>query len=140
MYITISEEGEESTSTYNLNKIPTGLKKKYRLLESFSSYLMSSESSGLIDETTLESTNYIKFWIRSKHAFAFRFSNKTVQVLFNDNAEIRMTGRPNRIVIYINSQGKKIEENFEKALESEDTTFLKRLEYARKMIKELMSR
>ena len=78
--------------------------------------------------------------MRSKNAFAFRFSKKTVQVLFNDNSEIRMIGKPKKIVIYINSKGENQEMELESALDSDDKQFLKRLEYARKMIKELVTR
>mmetsp|Transcript_11460 Transcript_11460/g.10121 ORF Transcript_11460/g.10121 Transcript_11460/m.10121 type:complete len:102 (-) Transcript_11460:39-344(-) len=101
---------------------------------------MKDTSSKYFDNSALESNIYIKYWIRSRNAFAFKFSNKTMQVLFNDNSEIRMIGKPEKSVVYINSIGDKTECKIDDALNSDDSVFVKRMEYARKMVKELISR
>jgi polo-like kinase 1 len=73
MYISFDEEGDESTKKYNTNKVPAALEKKFRLLNNFRGYLVKdNENDDLFNKPSFDNTVYVKNWIRSKNAFAFK--------------------------------------------------------------------
>lgn len=140
MYIYYDEEGGETIKKYNVKKTPSTLDKKFRLLENFKDYLLDTYKDVEFNKGSFSDKVYVKKWIRSRNAFAFKLPDKVVQVLFNDESEIRMAGKPNKIVSYLSKTGTLTHITLEGALASKDEELKKRLNYAKKIIAELLKR
>ena len=137
MYISFDEEGDECSKKYNVKKAPSVLEKRLRLINNFKEYLLENYGDVDFDKGKFSDKVYVKNWLRSRHAFAFLLPNKAAQVLFNDNTEIRVIGKPNKVVSYVSKEGELTTCSLDVALESQDVDFTKRLTYAKKIIKEL---
>merc|ERR1712157_177884 len=95
---------------YTLNSFPQKLQKKVTLLNHFRSYLIQeNEKCGekhienfniSQSELDVRDTVFLKKWVRTKHAILFRFSNRTVQVVFYDRTEILLCS-DGRVVTYV---------------------------------------
>ena len=95
-YITKNEkEQNEDIKTYTLSSFPKELTKKVTLLKYFRSHFEGennnkNEEENLETEKIMKDPIYIKKWIKLKHAYLFRMSNKVVQVNFEDKTEISL--------------------------------------------------
>lgn len=123
---------------YNVKKTPTKLEKKLRLWENFKDYLLDTYEDVDFEKGSFSDKYYVTKWLRTRHAFAFKFPNKVVQVLFNDNSEIRITGKPHKIVSYVSSKGDISHFPLEAALETQDIDLAKRMTYSKKLVEELL--
>ena len=84
---------------------PTELTKKVTLLKHFKNYLL--EHTTQPDNRAAASASsaiYVKKWLRTRHAFIFRLSNKTIQVHFQDHTEIILSSEA-RVVTYMDKKG-----------------------------------
>jgi len=138
LYISYDEEGLESVKKYNIKKLPHTLDKKLRILENFKSYLLKSYEGAEIEKGSMNCDVYVKNWIRSRQAFAFKLPNKVVQVLFNDNSEIRISGKPNKIVSYVSTDGTRNDFSLDAAHDLNDPKLKKRLKYSKKILKAIL--
>ena len=100
MYSSFDEEGLESTKKYTVKKTPPMIEKKLRLWENFKDYLLDTYDISEIEGGSFSEKYYVVKWLRSRKAFWFKFPNKVIQVLFNDNSEIRIIGKPAKIQSY----------------------------------------
>jgi polo-like kinase 1 len=80
-------DNQDVVCSYHLNNFPANLQKKVTLLQHFRSYLEGDTKQKVIqDENEVEEVqktqplNYVKKWMKTKHAIMFRLSNKIVQV------------------------------------------------------------
>ena len=76
---------------------------------------------------------FLKKWIKTKHAFIFRFSNKAIQVCFKDRTEIFLH-TINENIIYTNKNGEKITYPLNKALNSSNFEMNKRVKYTKQVL------
>ena len=83
---------------------------------------------------------HVDKWLRTRNAFAFKFDKKVIQILFNDNTEIRLMKKPTKMISYVNKDRDLFHYSLSIALESHDLELAKRLEYARKITEELIKR
>jgi hypothetical protein len=58
--------------------------------------------------------------------------------LFNDSSQVRMTGKPEKIITYVDKYGDFKEMSLEAAYEQSDPQLAKRLEYSKKCLKNLL--
>jgi len=140
MYTYFDDEGEEIMRKFNTQKLPQEWEKKFRLMTNFKAYLMESYNGSDLQKSSFSDRYYVKGWIRTRHAFAFKLPNKTIQIMFNDKSEIRMIARPNKIVSYVSSDRKVTHYPLSAAVETDDINLAKRLTYTKKIMKELCSR
>ncbi|CAI2363860.1 unnamed protein product [Moneuplotes crassus] len=137
--LTYYEDTNEFHS-YSLHKIPSRLKKKYRIVENFKSFLTKDEIEEQKEKGAIDPGTFIKAWMKSRNAIIFKFARKSVQVIFNDGTEVRMINKPSKMIEYVDPDGSCKLLELDQALESSDEELLKRLEYSRKMTKELSKR
>ena len=76
---------------------------------------------------------FLKKWIKTKHAFIFRFSNKAIQVCFKDRTEIFLH-TINENVIFTNKKGEKITYPLNRALNSSNFEMNKRVKYTKQVL------
>ncbi len=84
-----------------MNKIPTKIKKKYRIIENFKNFLLKNEPKSSTLAGTIDPGHIVKGWMKSKNAILFKLSRKTIQIVFNDNSEIRMISKPTKRIEYV---------------------------------------
>jgi len=146
-----SSDRVEVQSTHTLSEFPEDLTKKVTLVRHFKSYLLSQnaekkESAYLGESGFGEPVRhcqplflpgeapYVKKWSRTKHAAIFMFSNKVVQVVFNDKTEILMTSRQQSCT-YLDKRG----ESATYPVESPSAELSKRLKYLKDAMSSLMN-
>lgn len=76
---------------------------------------------------------YVKKWMKAKHAIIFRLSDKTVQVVFNDNTQMILTQQL-KVVTYVDKEKNKQTQLLSLALESENAAMVKRLKYTKEVL------
>lgn len=87
-FLYYDRNGQEQQAT--VTTFPSALQKKVTLLHHFKNYLLDNSKVGSVSNTERASCGnansiYVKKWVKSKHAIMFRFSDKTVQVVFTDS-------------------------------------------------------
>jgi polo-like kinase 1 len=92
--------------SFQLTSHPSELTKKVTLLKHFKNYLLEHTSSQPESKpsSSHSSAIYVKKWLRTRHAFIFRLSNKTIQVHFHDHTEIILSSEA-RVVTYMDKRG-----------------------------------
>jgi len=132
--------------TLSIDKYPPELKKKVTLMSHFTDHLRKHrDSKGCVvqnSSTTIPKHTmpvYVKRWVKTRHAFLFRLSNKTVQVSFSDKTELVMSS-VNDTIFYRGKQG---ELHGYHAKEAEDfskhPSVAKRVKHANDIIRMLVS-
>ena len=76
---------------------------------------------------------FVKKWIKTKHAFFFRLSNKNMQVCFKDKTEIFLDIK-NENVIYTNKKEEKNTYPINKALNSSNYEMNNRVKYIKQVL------
>merc|ERR1711924_293954 len=111
-----SISGPTNTSVVSLSmrKYPPELKKKVTLMTHFTDHLRKHrDSKGCVVKqhenrrartAAHEIPVFVKRWVRTRHAFLFRLSNKTVQVSFSDKTELVLSS-VNDIIFYRGKKG-----------------------------------
>lgn len=116
-----TDNGQEKRELFDLLNYPIELKKKVTLLLHFKNYMEGNENKTELPKSNSKlnsfSSVYIKKWMRTKHAFLFRLSNKVVQVIFEDSSEIVMSSVSKK-VSYLNKKGERSVYSLSSALES----------------------
>ncbi|EPY32471.1 polo-like kinase 1 [Angomonas deanei] len=113
---------KDQLETFSMNKYPSTMEKKVTLIKYFRSYLgrtrsekdkvevvtcspyMSESPVRLSDPHVSRDFVYVKRWLRTDDALVFRLSNKSVQVCFNDRAEVILSSEW-KVVTFTDSQG-----------------------------------
>lgn len=141
---------QEIISKHTMNDYPNELERKARLLKHFSNYLLGKYDQS---EKQIQNTNegnedkdkkdkefiYVKNWWRTKDGLFFSFSNKNVQVCFQDKTEIIISSG-NLLVTYKNNKGEKNTYPFSTALEMSDYEIIKRLKYTQDILTYLINK
>ena len=98
--------------------------------------LVETKDDTDIDITSpIEEDDYIfvKKFLKTKHAIIFRFSNKIIQVCFQDHTQI-VIHPLNKNVTYTNKVGKKEVFPLNKALNSSNQEMNKRIKYTKEIL------
>jgi polo-like kinase 1 len=111
------------------------LQKKVTLLHHFRNYLLDTKTPTKCE--SLAESIYVKKWVKSKHAIMFRFSDKTVQVVFTDSTQVILTQQL-RVVTYLNKVGERSTMLLSHALESECNEMVKRLKYTKEILSQML--
>jgi polo-like kinase 1 len=90
---------KEEIQKFKMSDSPMEMKKKISLIKYFEQYLTHNEQASksvlqnalLVPITSGEGLVYLKKWASTKHAIIMRFSDKSVQVCFNDQTQILLT-------------------------------------------------
>lgn len=136
-YIERSNSKKDLVFTYTVNQVPEKLYKKFALMQHFKSYLETDENADKFEQKDDE-LNYVKKWIRTKRAILFRFSNKNVQVSFQDKTEVIVSNEA-RMMTYVNKKFERISMPMNLALESHDPEMAKRVKYTRDILNYMMN-
>ena len=81
---------------------------------------------------------FVKKWLKTKHAMIFRFSNKVIQVCFQDRSQI-IIHTLNKNITYTNKGGEKSVYPINKALNSSNHEMNKRVKYTKEVLAHMMS-
>ena len=81
---------------------------------------------------------FVKKWLKTKHAMIFRFSNKVIQVCFQDRSQI-IIHTLNKNITYTNKGGEKNVYPISKALNSSNHEMNKRVKYTKEVLAHMMS-
>ncbi|EPY26200.1 polo-like kinase 1 [Strigomonas culicis] len=114
----------DQLEAFHMSQHPGTLDKKVTLIKYFKSYLgrarntkdkvevvscsayVSAQPARITDPHVGEDFVYVKRWLRTPEAIVFRLSNKTVQVCFNDRAEVILSSEW-KVVTYTDPSGKR---------------------------------
>lgn len=126
---------------YSLANHPADLKKRVNL---FNHFWRSLVPKGEDREATSESfqsnsTTYIKKWHKAQNAMVFWLSNKTIQVAFEDKANIIMN-TTNHEVTLETTQGEILTCSLALAMESDNAELVARVKRAKDLLSEVTSR
>ena len=127
---------QEIINTYNIDDYPKELQKKVTLLIDFKNYLEEGENNDEKQEENEiknEPFPYVKKWVRTRHSMAFKLSNKSFQVCFQDKTEIMLSSET-KTATYSNKKGEKINYPLNDALEISNNEMVKRLKYAKDIL------
>ena len=132
---------KEHKFTENFDK---DFKKKVILLEHFKAYLLEENKNSPKEKKENENIDninyaYVRKWIKTKHAILFRLSNKIVQTIFLDHTELLLHS-DNKIVNYLDKNGKLSTFPLKTALESGNYEITKRLKYVKQMLEFLLKK
>lgn len=102
--------GETTIQTHSLEDYPAALKKKVTLLKHFRNYLvqqhMNDGDDCIFPSSSQGDFDYVKKWVRTKHAILFLLSNRTVQAIFFDQTELLLTP-DGKTVTVVDAQGER---------------------------------
>jgi len=143
----IVDNKKEILNTYNLNNYPNVLKKKVILLEHFKNYLLNENKNENIIKTKKINENnnenepftYVRKWLRTRHSFVFRLSNKVIQFIFNDKTEIILNSGE-KLVVYVDKNNSRSIFPLSSALENSNKEMVKRLDYAKKILEHMLNK
>ena len=137
-YIERASNKKEYSAAYSCEDYPQELYKKFTIFQHFRGYLEADkEAASKVNESDSIPV-YVKKWIRTKRAILFRFANKGVQVSFQDQTEVILSGEQ-RILTYINKKKEKVTLPMNKALEEPDQEMAKRIRYTRDILNHMMN-
>lgn len=135
---------DKSNKAFNYfinSQLNSELKEKFNLLESSKCFLFgeSNENKKIYDNVRINDRDllYLKRFIKTKHAFLFRLSNKTVQVCFHDNTEL-IIGQVTQNITYINKIGQKLLYHLYNAFDVNNKEMIKRLKYTKKLLIQML--
>ena len=80
---------------------------------------------------------YVKKWMRNKHAIMFRFNNKLVQVIFQDQTEVLLSSEL-KVVVYVNKKQERTSFPLGTAFENKNPEISKRLRYAKEILNQML--
>jgi len=80
---------------------------------------------------------YVKKWMRNKHAIMFRFNNKLVQVIFQDQTEVLLSSEL-RVAVYVNKKQERTSFPLATAFENKNPEISKRLRYAKEILNQML--
>lgn len=139
---------------YALSSHDPALAKKVTLLKHFKSYLVDSDEVDLLapqlaahvrspDATAAaiaagEPMEYVKKWVKSRHAMLFCLSNDTFQINFFDASKLLLSQR-GRVATFLDKDGDvAVLATALVVLKNERPDLLKRLRYARDMLQQML--
>lgn len=125
--------------SFQMASHPTELTKKVTLLKHFKNYLLEHTTSPPVASSASSSGSaiYVKKWLRTRHAFIFRLSNKTIQVHFHDHTEIILSSEA-RVVTYMDKKGGRSTYPLVNIPPQQD--LVKRLKYTKEILYQLIVR
>ena len=123
--------------SFELAEHPSELTKKVTLLKHFKNYLMEHSPPASEKAKPGSEAIYVKKWLRTRHAFIFRLSNKTIQVHFHDHTEIILSSEA-RVVTYMDKQGTRSTYPLVSIPPQQD--LVKRLKYTKEILYQLIVR
>ena len=127
----------DDKKSFELAQHPTELTKKVTLLKHFKNYLMEHSPPAAEKAAAGSSAIYVKKWLRTRHAFIFRLSNKTIQVHFHDHTEIILSSEA-RVVTYMDKKGTRSTYPLVNIPPQQD--LVKRLKYTKEILYQLIVR
>lgn len=80
---------------------------------------------------------YVKKWMRNKHAIMFRFNNKLVQVIFQDQTEVLLSSEL-RVAVYVNKKQERTSFPLATAFQNKNPEISKRLKYAKEILNQML--
>ena len=107
---------------------------------------VSSDKQNQDDENNFDINNnieeidfiFVKKWLKTRHAMIFRFSNKIIQVCFQDRTQI-IIHPLNQNITYINKNGEKSIYPLNKGLNSSNHEMNKRVKYTKEVLAHMIS-
>ena len=107
---------------------------------------VSSDKQNQDDENIFDINNnieeidfiFVKKWLKTRHAMIFRFSNKIIQVCFQDRSQI-IIHPLNQNITYINKNGEKSIYPLNKGLNSSNHEMNKRVKYTKEVLAHMIS-
>lgn len=145
---------KDQLQAFNMSVYPESLEKKITLIKYFKSYLSRHRTARdkievvpcsqyvpptpprLSDPHASEDFVYVKRWLRTSEAMVFRLSNKTVQVCFNDKADVILNSEW-KVVTYTDPTGyRRTMQLSTAAVESEEAA--SRLRYTKSILYQLI--
>ena len=107
---------------------------------------VSSDKQNQGDENNFDINNnieeidfiFVKKWLKTRHAMIFRFSNKIIQVCFQDRSQI-IIHPLNQNITYINKNGEKSIYPLNKGLNSSNHEMNKRVKYTKEVLAHMIS-
>ena len=107
---------------------------------------VSSDKQNQDDENNFDINNnieeidfiFVKKWLKTRHAMIFRFSNKIIQVCFQDRSQI-IIHPLNQNMTYINKNGEKSIYPLNKGLNSSNHEMNKRVKYTKEVLAHMIS-
>lgn len=147
----------EQRVRYSTGKHDPSLAKKVTLLKHFKSYLVDgraeNEEAGVLErqladlmhpEVELEAIEqgkpmeFVKKWVKTRHAVLFCLSNGTLQINFFDSSKLLLSGG-GRVVTYLDKEDElAVFSTAVVVLKSERPDLLKRLRYAKDMLQQML--
>ena len=148
---------QDIINEYSFEEYPKELQKKVVLLQHFKRYLEGDDINkiGRRNEPAQLTTNtnskikkniddkekfglvYIKKWMRNKHAIMFRFNNKLVQVIFQDQTEVLLSSEL-KVAVYVNKKQERTSFPLATAFENKNPEISKRLKYAKDILNQMV--
>ena len=127
----------DDKKSFELAQHPSELTKKVTLLKHFKNYLIEHSPPAAEKAKATSSAIYVKKWLRTRHAFIFRLSNKTIQVHFHDHTEIILSSEA-RVVTYMDKKGTRSTYPLVNIPPQQD--LVKRLKYTKEILYQLIVR
>jgi len=151
----------DSMLDYKFDDYPKEIQKKVVLLQHFKRYLegdnmgdigrrndpLQQQSAAVSNKTRRMGLNnedkekaplvYVKKWMRNKHAIMFRFNNKLVQVIFQDQTEVLLSSEL-RVAVYVNKKQERTSFPLATAFENKNPEISKRLRYAKEILNQML--
>ena len=137
-YVERASNKKEYSAAYSCEDYPHELYKKFTIFQHFRGYLEADKEVASKVNESESIPVYVKKWIRTKRAILFRFANKGVQVSFQDQTEVILSGEQ-KILTYINKKKEKVTLPMNKALEEPDQEMAKRVRYTRDILNHMMN-
>lgn len=142
---------------FKTEEYPKEIQKKVVLLQHFKRYLEGDDINNIgrrgdiqplasiskprkmssNEEKEKNSLIYVKKWMRNKHAIMFRFNNKLVQVIFQDQTEVLLSVEL-KVAVYVNKKQERISFPLATAFENENPEISKRLKYAKDILNQML--
>jgi len=136
---------------------PKEIHKKVVLLQHFKRYLEGDDINNIgrrnepiqslntnkqkklnnLEENEKTPSVYVKKWMRNKHAIMFRFNNKLVQVIFQDQTEVLLSSEL-RVAVYVNKKQERSGFPLATAFENKNPEISKRLRYAKEILNQML--
>jgi polo-like kinase 1 len=129
---------QELTSTHSITDFPKELQKKVTLLNHFKVYLEAEGAPTTPSTDPTQLAVYVKKWRLTRHAMMFRFSNKVVQVVFQDKSEVILSSET-KMVTYVDRRSNRNTYLLDQAMESENHEMTKRLKYTKDILTHMLS-
>ncbi len=142
------QKGREVKESFCVDTHPEELKKKVNLLQYFTNYLPGrAPAVGVVVDAAAaaaravgQPTVYVRKWLKTRHAVFFRLTDNTLQVHYNDNTGIILSGKGG-VITFIDKKNQMITLWLaDMARHEHSQSIASRLAYIRDMLKSLISR